>query len=329
MRCLFLVQIFFLVFILSFVCRIYAEEHNEKEEESEDETDFYFYANQTDASSLVTEYIAPHEDWNGTFPDFIYSPDQVKGIRIVEFYAHWCPHCQHFRSHYIQFAKQTKNLLREYSPETTLNTFAISCVPWKPICQDMDIKGYPTLIIFQDGSVNGTVLHYYELHPFKILSMLGIQYTEESALLVDQEAKESSSFVRKTPNRQPSRDAFFLPRTKKEIYDDAHLSFDFAMRNALFLDKEKPLYNETSRTLRDWIDQLKDALPPTIGSLKTLVSEISESMEDILRANGNGGEAMIKSILDRYPPKRKTWSYSCTRGDKYAGYTCGESFMKC
>ena len=58
---------------------------------SSDESDFYFYANQEDSAPIV-EYIAPQEEWTDeNSPDFLYYPEKVPGIRVVEFYAHWCP----------------------------------------------------------------------------------------------------------------------------------------------------------------------------------------------------------------------------------------------
>lgn len=65
------------------------EQQQQDEDEEFDEMDFYFYSGEPDASTIIGEYVAPHEDWNETCPDFIYQPQQVTGIRIVEFYAHW------------------------------------------------------------------------------------------------------------------------------------------------------------------------------------------------------------------------------------------------
>lgn len=60
------------------------------EDESEDPEDLYFYL--FDKESVVTEYEAPSNKDAKDEPDFLYHP-QPGHIRIVEFYANWCPHC--------------------------------------------------------------------------------------------------------------------------------------------------------------------------------------------------------------------------------------------
>jgi hypothetical protein len=53
--------------------------------------DEYFYVQDlnTNIHHHVQEYLAT----SGTQPNFLYDPNYPTG-RIVEFYAHWCPHCQ-------------------------------------------------------------------------------------------------------------------------------------------------------------------------------------------------------------------------------------------
>eukprot|EP00980_Cylindrotheca_fusiformis_P030940 scaffold25663_cov103-Cylindrotheca_fusiformis.AAC.1 len=198
--------------------------------------------------------------------------------------------------------------------------FAVSCVPWKPVCVENDVHGYPAVFLFPDGSAKGRRLDHFDIHPFMVLSLLGIE-VEDLAVVGDPipSAPESSNSLRIGNTNVKQEDAenhFFLPRTKKEIYNDAHLSFDFAIRNAIFIDKQTTLTNETSDVFAEWIEQLHAAVHPT-WKLKRLLTEIKENMADVVQS-----EARLIEIVDRYPPTSKSWSRSCTRGDKYAGYTC-------
>lgn len=63
-----------------------ADEEASSEEEGEGLQ--YFYHGFPEAIDIL-EYEKPEGDWDGISPDYIYQPDKVRGIRIVEFYAHW------------------------------------------------------------------------------------------------------------------------------------------------------------------------------------------------------------------------------------------------
>lgn len=154
-----------------------------------------------------------------------------------------------------------------------------------------------------------------------MLSLLGIEVDDlsiDAGILEDEGSANSLRIGSNNNNNNMAEEKhnFFLPRTKHDIYNDAYLSFDFAMRNAIFID-QKVLKNETADVFAEWIEQLQAAVPPT-WKLKNLLTEIKENMNSI-----RNSEAVLIDILDRHPPKSKTWSQSCTRGDKFAGYTCG------
>ena len=62
----------------------------------------------------------------------------------------WCPHCQHFRPRYSEFAKK----LNEFT--TQVEVFAVSCVPYDKVCKQNGVKGFPTVKLFPANSINGT-----------------------------------------------------------------------------------------------------------------------------------------------------------------------------
>lgn len=53
--------------------------------------DEYFYVQ--DLNTKVHHHVQEYLATSSTRPDFLYDPNYPNG-RIVEFYAHWCPHCQ-------------------------------------------------------------------------------------------------------------------------------------------------------------------------------------------------------------------------------------------
>ena len=102
--------------ILSLVSRGYSavEQEEEAEEEEEGEEILYFYFGSDDAKPIVEYPVVPKGQEDR--PDFIYSP--TTGIRLVEFYAHWCPHCQ------VSFWGGFGLLLNERILSSTLTDFS-------------------------------------------------------------------------------------------------------------------------------------------------------------------------------------------------------------
>lgn len=202
----------------------------------------------------------------------------------------------------------------------SVETFAVSCVPHRGLCRDQNIKGYPKVKLFLAGSTNGTLVNWYEIHPFDILRMIGVvQHTR----LLDEElimatTKDTTPQIRSGQQQESiiQEEQFFLKRTKADIYNDAYLSFDFSMRNGIFTS-EGPLTNTTKDVFSEWVHSLQSFLPPT-WSLQTMIGDIIDNMDHVVES-----EANLLEIVDKYPPKKKAWSRSCSRGDPFSGYSCG------
>lgn len=67
-----------------------------------------------------------------------------QGKHFVKFYAPWCGHCQ-------RLAPTWEDLAKTYETETSVSIAKIDCTQYRPICQDFDVKGYPTLLWIEDG----------------------------------------------------------------------------------------------------------------------------------------------------------------------------------
>ncbi|KAI8034794.1 thioredoxin domain-containing protein 5 homolog [Drosophila gunungcola] len=66
------------------------------------------------------------------------------GNHFVKFFAPWCSHCQRLAPTWEELAKE---LVKE--PGVTISK--IDCTQFRSICQDFEVKGYPTLLWIEDG----------------------------------------------------------------------------------------------------------------------------------------------------------------------------------
>jgi len=74
-----------------------------------------------------------------TFADHV-----AVGNHFIKFYAPWCGHCQRLEAVWSELANSL-----EY--DATVSISRIDCTQHRPICQDFDVNGYPTLLWFVDG----------------------------------------------------------------------------------------------------------------------------------------------------------------------------------
>jgi len=83
-----------------------------------------FYKHSEDITTLTMD----------NYKDFV-----SKGVKIVEFYAPWCSHCQD----HVKDYKKAAVLLDEKA-----ELGAVNCVSQKRLCNQIGISGYPTLKLF-------------------------------------------------------------------------------------------------------------------------------------------------------------------------------------
>ncbi|XP_049784160.1 thioredoxin domain-containing protein 5 homolog [Schistocerca cancellata] len=74
-----------------------------------------------------------------TFEDHV-----AKGRHFVKFYAPWCGHCQKLAPTWEELAKSLEH-------DTSVVISKIDCTAHRSVCNDFEIKGYPTLLWIEDG----------------------------------------------------------------------------------------------------------------------------------------------------------------------------------
>ena len=106
-------------------------------------------------------------------------------------------------------------------------------------------------------------------------------------------------------------------RSRDELRNDVHLSFDYAMRQGVFVSND-PLSEEKAEILFDWFLLLQKALPPTWTALHAVIKELIDNFLYVKRS-----EEYMLLILEENPPQNTVWSMACSHGEPDVGYTCG------
>jgi hypothetical protein len=107
----------------------------------------------------------------------------------------------------------------------------------------------------------------------------------------------------------------FMDRSKYEIFDDAHLRFDFAMKTAIYTTAgRRPTKERTA--LKNMLRILQKCFPPS-GSLQPVLQALLQDFD----TKAGKSEELLQEIVHDYPPPTKTWSPACLQHG--TGYTCG------
>lgn len=187
---------------------------------------------------------------------------------------------------------------------------AVSCTAHGDLCKHSDIKSFPTIRLYKANQDEIIPIEYWKLHPFGVLRLLGIEVEGQGGIV---DKHDNSKVIAKV---KPVRSAETIARTKQDVYNDAFLSFDFALRTNIFLSTGS-LEDSTRTAFDKWVDLLGYALPPTWKIQKT-IRAIRDDFEEAVESE----ESLVK-LTEDYRPEVTEWSKSCTKGEPHAGYTCG------
>jgi Erv1 / Alr family/Thioredoxin len=292
----------------------------------------YLYRTEKDpnASLPVLDHVATDTD----APDFLYRPNP-NSYRVTEFYVHWCDICRHFSTHYVKHARKMLLLVADRTPKVEITFHGISCVPNKALCQKQAVTGYPLIKLFKPGDMVGVTLRHMDAKPITMLKALDINVSgmpsenedleEENEQAGDEswwsswyEYMQGIDLLDDSGNKARTR------RTREDLRNDVHLSFDFAMRNNVYLTASDKLSDEAKNALSDYFVVLTNTLPPSWWQVHALLNELLRNIKYVTRK-----EPYLVKFLDKYPPESMAeggdpiWSASCSHGEPGRGFTCG------
>jgi len=73
----------------------------------------------------------------------------AKGDTLVKFYAPWCGHCQ-------KLAPAWDELAKIFEKDEVAKVAKVDCTLHQAVCQEHEVRGYPTLVYFRDGRKHET-----------------------------------------------------------------------------------------------------------------------------------------------------------------------------
>ena len=285
----------------------------------------------------VIEYVSPKKmegETDGDYKKRLKHPpflgEDVSNPRVVEFYAPWCGHCQHYKPEYIGIARGVNQV-------APLEFHAVSCVAHADLCRDQDVHGYPTIKWFPGKGTGGDDLKPKVMkRGFKAKDILK-DYLHVDPKLIDESLNDKSETVDKAKTLKEIMKEKILKQVKDEkrntkinqTFHDAAKSFDFALRNGIFMSNDS-LDKAQSSALKKWLDLVSKSIPSIMKtvkddteSLKAHFNAAIQSEDKMLeyignhRASQKSESSKVISTLDN------NWSSNCEKGKPGNGYTCG------
>eukprot|EP00210_Caulerpa_lentillifera_P009046 g8633.t1 len=237
-----------------------------------------------------------------------------EGHLLIEFYAHWCPHCTHYRPEYEKIGNF---FLTEPRPKPLIWVLRVDCAIKEniPICDNYKVRGYPTIYL---GKVEGFLLKDMDqltrVSPLRLDEMiafisktLNVKYDKGTKQEPVHEVTKKA-LIRKETNSQMNLDD--IEHATVEIFD--HL-----------LQSEVVLQGARIRTaFLQFIALLQEAHPSKQcrSSIQYLYSHLDELWpKDSLKPK----ELMSKFKICGVQYKVTKWSDCAGSKPNRRGFTCG------
>ena len=271
------------------------------------ETGSYLYR-EHDGREPILDYFHSNGESaeNIGYPSFLNSTDH--GAQVVEFYAPWCGHCQHYAPVYVELARSVQAL-----PEgKDVKFHAISCTVHHEICKSEKVRGYPTVKFYMAGEAEGGV-EPAKSSAEKVLGYLGIDRRDGGAIETKHEPSTKEHKTTPAAKRAPP----FHERNSSELFTDAALSFHFALHQSIHTT-DGPLDQDAKEAFYKWLVLLQRSLPVAMGPTHNEIVSLQQNFHNIVVA-----EETLKASIAGVKLNANTWSQSCTHGDNHEGYTCG------
>jgi len=262
--------------------------------------------------SPVIDYVQPEKrigekqkDYQERVSHPLFLSKEETEDRIVEFYAAWCGHCQHYKPKYIQIA-------REVNQVRHLTFHAVPCPIHGQICKDQNVKGYPTVKFFPAGSDKGVDLKHNIDARSILMDYLDVDDNEVASKLAADKGKVRDAryyYKGKTATKQKT----LHYSSDNSVFGDAALSFAYGLKSSATI----PFDASRSKVLLRWLDLVIKSVPLEMSNVKDHVKILmTVDIDKTFQSEAN--------LLQYLPDMSQVgWSRNCAKGVSGSGYTCG------
>ena len=196
--------------------------------------------------------------------------DTEESAHVVEFYVPWCPHCQIFKSHYVEVAQEVTR--RSIAMPITFH--AVSCASYSEICRAYGIEGFP--IVLGYGLGESIEDRGWELNK-EGTTMTAESIAERLEITLAHEPKKVKTHIftdsedRRNYQTELEALADVAAQEKKlrhehkstlnERYHNAAVSLAFVLKTSVFLKRGTELGGRRASALNDFLELVDWASP--------------------------------------------------------------------
>jgi thiol oxidase len=223
---------------------------------------------------------------------------------------------------------------------------AVSCVAHHKLCKTQNVDGYPTVMLYKEGSYMAVEEEFDRANADSILEKLGfdsegkqtstgkvksirvkppvkrhVTLKPKGATKKSLRNEEVHKEKPKPVESKPAKIARVVPFHTHEVSDawhDAATSFEFSLKYNIYMSNGHMPRKQQDAFL-DWLELLVDVLPPQMNRTLDLIKHL---IDNFTRAT-LGLEIMNELIREKFPPMKEQIWRTCTYEDNDNGYTCG------
>ena len=201
-----------------------------------------------------------------------------KSAWAIEFYAPWCPHCQHYKQEWGKVAALAQKLS---CPAKDIRVGAVNCVEEKDLCSANKITSYPSVKLFAGGKKPAPMT---ERDPDKLMSIMvqrwgcgadaGRQNSDASLVARSSASPAAASLPAASPSAPPPTPKQHGSTAPAGADPTAHAERELDLAEAVWFSLEQTIF-AGRRTLNPddgialvhWLTVLGNLLPHSVLAL--------------------------------------------------------------